>query len=114
MSVWRSTLLAIIGLVVVLAVALGVMTGVGAVLHLLLPSRHFDIFAVLHKQLVVLCLIGLSLLWILPPHPWAKEQVEAPVRNDPEPQFPEPVTGDPRVAVLSVYQGRAPPPPADA
>lgn len=109
MSIWRSTLIALGGLVVVLGIALGVMTGVGAVLHAVIPRRHFDVYAVLHNQLVLLCLLCLSILWLLPPHPWAKELVEVPIRDDPEPRFPEPVTGEARVAVVSAYQCRAPP-----
>jgi hypothetical protein len=109
MSIWRATLIAFVGLAIAFGTALGVMTGTGAVLHTLNVSRHFDAYAALHDQVVVVCIIGLSFLWLLPPHPWAKELVEVPIRDDPELRFAEPVTGKARVAVVSVYQGRAPP-----
>ena len=109
MSAGRATLMALLGLAVVIGTALGVMAVVGALLHALSPDRHFDAYAAFHNQIVVACIAALSVLWLLPPHPWAKELVEVPARDDPEPRFPEPVTGRARVAVVSVYQGRAPP-----
>jgi hypothetical protein len=109
MSAGRATLVALLGLAVVLGTALGAMAGVGALLHALSPDRHFDAYAVLHNEIVVACVAALSVLWLLPPHPWAKELIEVPARDDPEPRLPEPVTGKARVAVVSVYRGRAPP-----
>ena len=111
MSLWHSTLLAFGAFLVVLGTAFGVMAGVGALIHALTPIHNFDPYAALHNEIVLLSLIGLSLLWLLPPHPWANELVEVPIRDDPEARFPEPVTGRARVAVLSVYRGRAPPEP---
>jgi len=109
MSLWRSKLLAFVGLVVVLGLALGLMAGAGAVVHALVPRFHFDTYAALDNQIVVFCVIGLSILWLLLPHPWAKELVEVPTRDDPAPRFAEPVTGKERVVVNSVYESRAPP-----
>lgn len=111
---WRATLLAFVALTVVVGTALSVMTGAGALLHVVHPERQFDAYAVLHNQIALLCLIGLSVLWLLAPHSWAKELVEVLIRNDPAAQFPSPVTDAVRVRVISVYDGRAPPPLAPA
>lgn len=110
MGTGRATVLALVGLAIVFGTALGVMTGVGAVLHVLAPDRPFDAYALFHDQAVVLSLVVVSVLWVLPPHPWAKELVEILFRHDPPPRFPVPVTGRARVTVVSVFQGRAPPP----
>jgi len=115
MPVWKSTLVAFVGLFVVLGIALGEMTGVGAILHAVNPARHFDIYYALHQQLVVGSLIGMSLLWLLPPHPWAKRLVEATDREEPAERAGEAGVGGPgTVAALSLYQGRDPPPRQDA
>jgi hypothetical protein len=109
MPLWKATLIAVVGLACFLGLTLAAMIGMGAVLHVLNPARHFDSYWVLHQQVVVGVLIGLSLLWLLPPHPWAKEVVEVPIRDDPAPRLAQSVTGEERVAVISVYRGRAPP-----
>jgi len=114
MPVWKSSLLALAGLVFVLGIALGEMTGVGQLLHALNPARHFDIFFALHQQLVVGSLIGVSLLWLLPPHPWAKRVVEATDREEPAEIAGEAGDGGPaKVTVLSLFKGRGPPPRQD-
>lgn len=109
MDLWRATVLALFLLAVALGTGIGVMTGIGTLLHVVNPERHFDTFAALHDQLVVACLVGLSLLWVLPPHPWAKDLVDVAIRDDPAPTYPAPDTGKARVLAISVYQGRAPP-----
>ena len=111
MPVWKSTLLAVLGLVFVLGIAVGEMAAGGAVVHALVPARHFDIFYALHQQYVVGSLIGVSLLWLLPPHPWAKRLVEATDRAVPADRAGEAGVGGPgKVAALAVYQGRDPSP----
>lgn len=104
-----ATLLALVALAIAIGTALGVISVVGTLLHTISPDRQFDTYAALHNEAVVFTLIGLSVLWLLPPHPWAKELVEVCVRDDPEARYPSPVTGKPRLAVVSVYQCRAPP-----
>jgi hypothetical protein len=107
---WRSSLLATAGLVFVVGIALGEMAAGGAIIHALVPQRHFDIYFALHQQLVVGSLIGMSLLWLLPPHPWAKRVAEAADRDQPAEVAGEAGTRGPRkVTALSVYQGRDPP-----
>lgn len=76
MGIGRSTLIALGSLALVAGIAFGVLTGVGAILHAVNPAKHFDTFYVLHNEIVVGTLIALSLLWLLPPHPWAKRLVE--------------------------------------
>ncbi|MGH8980133.1 MAG: hypothetical protein ACRDWE_03785 [Acidimicrobiales bacterium] len=104
MPVRRSTLLAIGSLVFVLGIAFGVMTGLGQLVHVLNPAKHFDIFYALHKEYVVASLIAACLLWLLPPHPWAKRLVKA------APAHARTATEEPRersltgVTVLADYQ----------
>ena len=109
MPVWKSSLLALAGLVFVLGLAWGEMAGVGQLLHALNPARHFDIFYALHQQLVVGSLIGVSLLWLLPPHRWAKRVVEATDREPPADVVGEAGARGLKVTVLSLYKGRDPP-----
>jgi hypothetical protein len=71
MGLVRATGIAAATLVLVAAVALGSMAGSAGLLHLLSPSKQFDAFRVLHEPIVVEVLLGLALLWLLPPHPWA-------------------------------------------
>ena len=61
--------------------ALGVIPVGDVVLHALVPSRHVDIFAALHSRIVVGILLGLSVLWLLPPYPWAKPRPSAESRQ---------------------------------
>lgn len=81
MPLWKSSLVALGGLVLVAGIAFGVLTGVGAILHAVNPAKHFDTFYVLHNEIVVGTLIALSLLWLLPPHPWAKRLIGAAERE---------------------------------
>jgi hypothetical protein len=71
MGLFQASVIAVVSLVFVAVVALGSMLGSAALLHLISPSRHFDIFRALHEPGVVGVLIGLAVLWLLPPHPWA-------------------------------------------
>jgi hypothetical protein len=80
MGVLASTVLAIVSLVFVSAVAIGSMLASTAILHLLSPDRRFDTFRALHEPLVVGLLFGLAVLWPLPPHPWAVK----PVQDEPK------------------------------
>lgn len=109
MSVGKSTLFALVGLAFVLAIAIGTLAASGEVLHLLSPARHFDIYYVLHKQLVVASLLAVSILWLLPPHPWAKALVEEADRGPA--QAAGEAEGDDSSNVISLadYQGRGPP-----
>jgi hypothetical protein len=75
-GLFPATLIAMLGLVLVAAVALGSMISSSAVLHLLSPAKHFDAFRVLHEPAVVEVLFGLAVLWLLPPHSWAKSERE--------------------------------------
>lgn len=110
MPVWQSSLLALGGLVFVLGIALAEMAGIGELLHSLDPARQFDVYYALHSQLVVGSLIGVSLLWLLPPHPWAKRLVEAADREEPAEGAGEGRSGAPgMVTALSLYQDRGPP-----
>lgn len=80
---WQSALIAIGSLVVIYAVGVGVMLAGGAVIHAIQPAKHVDIFAALHSQWVVGILLGISVLWLLPPHPWAKRVVATGSREEP-------------------------------
>jgi hypothetical protein len=78
-----STVLAIVSLVFVLAVALGSMLVSAAILHAVSPDRRFDAFRALHEPLVVGLLFGLGVLWLLPPHPWATEPAHNEIKKRP-------------------------------
>lgn len=80
---WQSGLIAICTLVVIYGICLGVMLAGGAVAHALDPTKQVDIFAALHNQWVVGVLLGASVLWLLPPHPWAKRVVASGPREQP-------------------------------
>lgn len=108
MPVWKSTLVAFAGLFFVLGIALGEMVGVGSILHALNPARQFDIFYALHQQLVVGCLLGVSLLWLLPPHPWAK-RVMAATAQEPAQLAGGAGSDGANVIALSDKEGRVPP-----
>ncbi|HEY5274662.1 MAG TPA: hypothetical protein VIJ34_15735 [Acidimicrobiales bacterium] len=71
MGLFQATLVAILSLVLVGAVAFGSMVGSAELLHLLSPAKQFDAFRALHEPAVVEVLLGLAILWLLPPHPWA-------------------------------------------
>ena len=75
-GVWRSTVLALASLILVAAVAVVTMLGAAALVEHLVPSRHFDVFHAVHEPLVLGLLVGLSVLWLLPPHPWARSAKE--------------------------------------
>ena len=75
--------LAVGSLVLVYGLALAVMIAGGAVLHAVDPARRIDIFAALHHWWVVGALLGIGLLWLLPPYPWAKRLVAAGSREQP-------------------------------
>lgn len=67
----RSHLAAIVGLLIVFAVALGSMTVFADILGHFYPSHRFDEFAAIHKPVVLGVLVGCSALWTLAPHPIA-------------------------------------------
>ena len=71
----QSALVAVGSLVLVYGFGFCVMLAGGAVIHVLEPARHLDIYAALHRWWVVGPLLGISVLWLLPPHPWAKRVV---------------------------------------
>ena len=68
-------LLAAGSLVLVYGLALGVMLAGGVIIHAVSPTRHMDILVALHHWWVVGPLLGIAVLWLLPPHPWAKRVV---------------------------------------
>ena len=72
LSRWQSFGLAVGSLVLVFGLGLVGMLAGGAVIHAMKPTRHVDIFASLHNRWVVGALLGITVLWLLPPHPWAK------------------------------------------
>ena len=80
MGLFQASVIAVVSLLFVAAVALGSMIGSAALLHLISPSRHFDVFRALHEPGVVGVLIGLAVLWLLPPHPWAVK----PAKSEPK------------------------------
>lgn len=69
---WKGTLFAALLLAAFYAVALGVLVGGGAIVHAVSPKRHMDVFALFHNPLVVAIVLGVSVLFLIPPHPWAK------------------------------------------
>jgi len=71
MGLLQATGIAALSLVLVAAVALGSMVGSSALLHLFAPAKQFDAFRALHESAAVEVLLGLAVLWLLPPHPWA-------------------------------------------
>jgi hypothetical protein len=81
MPLWKSTMLALVSLVFVLGIASGVMIGAGHLIHLVNPTKRFDIFYALHSGIVRWSLLAVCMLWLLPPHPWATRLVEAPGRD---------------------------------
>jgi hypothetical protein len=74
MGLLQSTAIAVLSLILVAAVALGSMVGSAALLHLVSPSKQINAFHALHESAVVEVLLGLAILWLLPPHPWAGER----------------------------------------
>lgn len=80
---WERAVVALGSLVVVYGVGFGVLVAGGAIAHAALPSRHVDLFAALHDQWVVGALLGVSVLWLLPPYPWAKRVVTSRSREQP-------------------------------
>jgi hypothetical protein len=74
LSTLQNSLLALLSLVMVGAVALGVMVVTATAMRLISPSRRFDLFRAFHEPLVVGVLFGLVVLWVLPPHPWVEQK----------------------------------------
>lgn len=64
---WQSFLIALASLVFIGVVALCVMLAGGAVLHAFTVHKHVDLFAAFHNQWVVDVLLGIAVLWVLPP-----------------------------------------------
>ena len=83
LSRWQSFGLAVGSLVLVFGLGLVVMLAGGAVIHALKPTRHVDIFASLHNRWVVGALLGITVLWLLPPHPWAKRVMASGSQEQP-------------------------------
>ena len=75
MKRWQSLVIATGTLVLVFGFGILVMLAGGAVIHAVKPTRHLDIFAAFHNQWVVGVLLGIAVLWLLPPHPWVKRLV---------------------------------------
>jgi hypothetical protein len=73
--------LALGSLVLVYGLGLVVLLAGGTVIHALDPARRVDIFAAFHTEWVVGILLGIAVLWLVPPHPWAK-RVVAPASQE--------------------------------
>jgi hypothetical protein len=71
LTVSASVAFAVLSLVLVSAVALGSTLLSAAILHLVSPDRRFDTFRALHEPVAIALLLGLAVLWLLPPYPWA-------------------------------------------
>jgi hypothetical protein len=71
MGYLMGSLFALFGLVVVGGFALAAMLGVAALLHHLNPTRQFNKFHALHEPLVLGLLLAVSVVFVLPPHPWS-------------------------------------------
>jgi hypothetical protein len=82
---WQGFGLAAVSLVLVLVFRFGilVMLAGGAVVHAVKPTRHVDIFAALHNEWVVGIVLGIAVLWLLPPYPWAKRLVAPSSQEQP-------------------------------
>lgn len=80
---WQSFGLAIGSLAVVYGLGLVVMLAGGAVIHALDPARRIDSLAALHNQWVASVLLGIAVLWLLPPHPWAKRVITTGSQEQP-------------------------------
>ena len=80
---WQSALIALGTLVLVFGLGILVMLAGGLVIHAVKPTRHVDIFAAFHNQWVVGILLGIAVLWLLPPHPWAKRLVAPSSQEQP-------------------------------
>ena len=80
---WQSFLIALGSLVAVYGLGILVMLGGGAVVHALKPTRHVDIFAALHNAWVVGVLLGITVLWLVPPYPWGKRVVAPSSQEEP-------------------------------
>jgi hypothetical protein len=95
-------------LLYVLGVAVGTLLVGGVVLHAISPSRTFDIFYALHQQFVVGTLLGLSIFWLLPPHPWVNESEDSEVREPVKSAGETEGGGVSNVTALAEYRGRDP------
>ena len=80
---WQSFLIAVGSLVLVFGFGLVVMLAGGAVVHDVDPGRHMDTFAAFHNPWIVSILLGIAVLWLLPPHPWAKRVVAPSSQEQP-------------------------------
>jgi hypothetical protein len=78
---WQSFGIAVGSLVLVYGLGLLVMLAGGVVIHAFNPTKRIDIFAALHNQWVVGILLGITVLWLLPPYPWGK-RVIAPLSQE--------------------------------
>jgi hypothetical protein len=104
---WQGTLLSALALTAIYGVAVGEMAVLGVIIHALNPNKLLNIFTVLHNQWVVGVLLGITVLWLIPPHPWTK-RVIAPL----SPEQPAGIAvgetdgGGGSITALSEYQGR--------
>ncbi len=80
---WQGFLIALGSLVVIYGLGICVMLLGGVVIHAVKPTRHVDIFAAFHNQWVVGALLGIAVLWLLPPHPWAKRVIAPSSQEQP-------------------------------
>ena len=105
---WQGTLFAALLLVAFYGIAIAAMLVGGAVIHAVSPKRHVDVFAALHHLLVVGILLGLSVLWLLPPHPWARRLLASEPRERPARRARRARRGGPVVTTIADHACRGP------
>lgn len=74
---WQGFLVAVGSLVAIFGVALGVMVAGEVIGRAFDPRSRVDIFAAAHNHWVVGVVLAITVLWLLPPYPWAKRAVAA-------------------------------------
>lgn len=105
LSWWQGSLLSVVALAGIYGVAIGEMVLLGVIIHSFDPTKVLNIFTALHNQWVVGVLLGITVLWLLPPHPWAA-RVIAPLSRE-QPAGAGETGGGGSITALSHYQGRA-------
>lgn len=65
----RRRFVALVGLIIIFAVAFGSMIAFADILRHFYPSHRFDEFAALHNPVVLVVLVTCSAIWLLVPRP---------------------------------------------
>ena len=71
----QSFLIAVGSLVLIFGVGLVVMFAGSAIAHAFDHAKHVDMFAAFHNKWVVGVLLGIAVLWLVPPYPWGKRTI---------------------------------------